>query len=170
LDSKRPQGVVIVAILMVINGIIFISGSVYAIYFVPILIQQIMDALNGNITSNPGNLTFNLGVNLTEGEQISPELASTITNTIMTVVMITAGIGIAIGIACFLLAWGLFIGKGWAWIITVILAIISIVFSIMGVGSGGYVNIINIVISGIILYYLYRPAVKSYFGRVKITK
>jgi hypothetical protein len=155
---------------MVINGIIFISGSVYAIYFVPILIQQIMDALNGNITSNPGNLTFNLGVNLTEGEQISPELASTITNTIMTVVMITAGIGIAIGIACFLLAWGLFIGKGWAWIITVILAIISIVFSIMGVGSGGYVNIINIVISGIILYYLYRPAVKSFFGRVKITK
>jgi hypothetical protein len=40
----------------------------------------------------------------------------------------------------------------------------------MGVGSGGYVNIINIVISGIILYYLYRPAVKSFFGRVKITK
>jgi hypothetical protein len=170
LDSKRPQGVVIVGILMVINGIIFIGGSVYAIYFVPILIQQIMDAFNQNITSNPRNLTFNLDVNLTEGEQISPELASTITNTIMTVVMITAGIGIAIGIACFLLAWGLFKGKGWAWIITVILAIISIIFSIMGVGSGGYLNIINIVISGIILYCLYRPAVKSFFGRVKITK
>jgi lysylphosphatidylglycerol synthetase-like protein (DUF2156 family) len=170
LDSKRPQGVVIVGILMVINGIIFIGGSVYAIYFVPILIQQIMDAFNQNITSNPRNLTFNLDVNLTEGEQISPELASTITNTIMTVVMITAGIGIAIGIACFLLAWGLFKGKGWAWIITVILAIISIIFSIMGVGSGGYLNIINIVISGIILYYLYRAAVKSFFGRVKITK
>ena len=170
MDSKRPQGVVIVAILMVINGIIFVGGSVYAIYFVPILIQQIMDAFNGNITSDLGNLTLNLGVNLTDGEQISPELASNITNMIMTVVMITAGIGIAIGIACFLLAWGLYKAKGWAWIITVILAIISIVFSILGVGSGGYVNIINIVISGIILYYLYRPAVKSYFGRVKITK
>jgi hypothetical protein len=88
----------------------------------------------------------------------------------MTVVWITAGIGIAIGSACFLLAWGLFKAKGWAWTITLILAIISIIFSILGVGSGGFVNIINIVISGIILYYLYRPAVKSFFGRVKIPK
>jgi hypothetical protein len=166
----RPQGVVIVAILMIINGIIFISGSVYAIYFVPILIQQVMDALTGNMTSEFGNLTFNLGVNITQGEQITPELATTITNTIMTVVWITAGIGIAIGIACFLLAWGLFKAKGWAWTITVILAIISIIFSIMGVGSGGFINIINIIISGVILYYLYRPAVKSFFGRVKIPK
>jgi hypothetical protein len=155
---------------MIINGIIFIGGSVYAIYFVPILIQQVMNALTGNMTSNFGNLTFDLGVNITRGERISPEMASTITNTIMTVVWITAGIGIAIGSACFLLAWGLFKAKGWAWTITLILAIISIIFSILGVGSGGFVNIINIVISGIILYYLYRPAVKSFFGRVKIPK
>jgi hypothetical protein len=155
---------------MIINGIIFIGGSVYAIYFVPILIQQVMNALTGNMTSNFGNLTLDLGVNITRGERISPEMASTITNTIMTVVWITAGIGIAIGSACFLLAWGLFKAKGWAWTITLILAIISIIFSILGVGSGGFVNIINIVISGIILYYLYRPAVKSFFGRVKIPK
>jgi hypothetical protein len=170
LDRGRPQGVVIVAILMIINGIIFIGSSVYAIYFVPILIQQVMNALTGNMTSNFGNLTFDLGVNITRGERISPEMATTITNTIMTVVWITAGIGIAIGIACLLLAWGLFKAKGWAWTITVILAIISIIFSILGVGSGGFINIINIVISGIILYYLYRPAVKSFFGRVKIPK
>jgi hypothetical protein len=155
---------------MIINGIIFIGSSVYAIYFVPILIQQVMNALTGNMTSNFGNLTFDLGVNITRGERISPEMATTITNTIMTVVWITAGIGIAIGIACLLLAWGLFKAKGWAWTITVILAIISIIFSILGVGSGGFINIINIVISGIILYYLYRPAVKSFFGRVKIPK
>jgi hypothetical protein len=155
---------------MIINGIIFIGGSVYAIYFVPILIQQVMNALTGNMTSNFGNLTLDLDVNITRGERISPEMASTITNTIMTVVWITAGIGIAIGSACFLLAWGLFKAKGWAWTITLILAIISIIFSILGVGSGGFVNIINIVISGIILYYLYRPAVKSFFGRVKIPK
>lgn len=170
MDRGRPQGVVIVAILMIINGIIFIGSSVYAIYFVPILIQQVMNALTGNMTSNFGNLTFDLGVNITRGERISPEMATTITNTIMTVVWITAGIGIAIGIACLLLAWGLFKAKGWAWTITVILAIISIIFSILGVGSGGFINIINIVISGIILYYLYRPAVKSFFGRVKIPK
>ena len=170
MERGRPQGVLIVAILMIINGIIFIGGSVYAIYFVPILIQQVMNALTGNMTSNFGNLTIDLGVNITQGERISPEIASSITNTIMTVVWITAGIGIAIGIACLLLAWGLYKAKGWAWTITVILAIISIIFSILGVGSGGFVNIINIVISGIILYYLYRPAVKSFFGRVKIPK
>ena len=64
------------------------------------------------------------------------------------------GIGIAIGavflalaIVSFVVAYGLLKGRGWAWTVTVILSIISII------------------ISGIILYYLYRPHVKAYFGK-----
>jgi hypothetical protein len=40
----------------------------------------------------------------------------------------------------------------------------------MALGGGGFVNIINIIIGGVIIYYLYRPTVKAYFGRVKIAK
>ena len=162
-STDRPQGVTIVAILMIINGIILIAGAIFTIYFVPILVDQITDTLTGN-------LTVNFGLNLTDSNEISPQLVASITDTIITIAMITAAIGIAIGIACFLLAWGLFRAKGWTWVITVILTIISIVFSFLAVGGGGIVNIINIIISGLILYYLYRPAVKAYFGRVKIPK
>jgi hypothetical protein len=69
---------------------------------VPILVGQISDTLTGNLSANLGNLT--LGLNLTEGEQISPQLIAAIINTITTIAMITAAIGIAIGIACFVLA------------------------------------------------------------------
>jgi hypothetical protein len=167
-STNRPQGVTIVVILMIINGVILIGAAVFTIYLVPILVGQISDTLTGNLSANLGNLT--LGLNLTEGEQISPQLIAAIINTITTIAMITAAIGIAIGIACFVLAWGLFRAKGWAWIITLILAIISVVFSIMALGGGGFVNIINIIIGGVIIYYLYRPTVKAYFGRVKIAK
>ncbi len=72
---------------------------------------------------------------------------------------------IIIGIANLVLAWGLFKGKGWAWIITVILAIISVILSIVSIASGGRTNIISLIISAVILYYMYRTEVKSYFGR-----
>jgi uncharacterized membrane protein YjjP (DUF1212 family) len=62
----------------------------------------------------------------------------------------------------------LFTAKYWAWLITVILAIITIIFSILSIGD--IVNITTLIISGAILYYMYRPYVKSYFGRVTIPK
>ena len=170
-NVKLPKCVTILGILMIINGALLIGGAVFTIYFVPILIGQITEIMEGNLTSNLGNLTVNFG-NLSDSEQIrSPQLVATITNTIATIAMVVSAIGIAIGITSFLLAWGLFRGNGWAWIITVILVIISIIFSVVALGSGGFVNIINIIISGIILYYLYRPTVKAYFGRgQKISK
>jgi hypothetical protein len=161
--TNRPHAVTIVAILMIINGIILIAGAVFTIYFVPILVDQITDTFTVN-------MTVSFGLNLTDGNELSPEVVASITDTIITIAMITAAIGIAIGIACLLLAWGLFMAKGWSWIVTVILAIISIVFGLMAVGGGGFVNIISIIISGLILYYLYRPTVKAYFGRVKIPR
>ncbi len=82
------------------------------------------------------------------------------------------GIGIAIGgvllaiaIASFIVAYGLLKGLGWAWTITVILSIISIVFNAISIATGNIAAIISIIISGIILYYLYRPHVKAYFGK-----
>jgi hypothetical protein len=155
MERKRPLGVTIVSVLMMVNGIILVRGGVWAAYFIPSLITP---QLTGNLS------------NFTDGSQLSPQLRTTITGAIVGVVMVTAGIAIALGIASFVLSWGLLKGKGWAWIITVILAIISLVFSIIGLASGSIPNIISIIINGVILYYMYRPEVKSYFGRVKIPK
>ncbi len=82
------------------------------------------------------------------------------------------GIGIAIGavllaiaIVSFVVAYGLLKGLGWAWTVTVILSIISIVLNVLSIAAGNLASIISIIISGIILYYLYRPHVKAYFGK-----
>jgi hypothetical protein len=82
------------------------------------------------------------------------------------------GFGIAIGavlvaiaIVSFIVAYGLLKGKGWAWTVTVILSIISIVLNAISIATGNIGGIVSIIISGIILYYLYRPHVKAYFGK-----
>ena len=151
----RPLGVTIVSILMIVNGIILVGGGVWAAYFIPNLITH---QLTGNLS------------NITDGNQLAPQLSTSITSAIVSVVMVTAGIAMAIGIASFVLSWGLLKGKGWSWIITMILSIISVVFGIIGLASGGIPNIFSIIINGIILYYMYKPEVKSYFGRIKIPK
>jgi hypothetical protein len=82
------------------------------------------------------------------------------------------GFGIAIGavlvaiaIVSFIVAYGLLKGKGWAWTVTVILSIISIVLNAISIATGNIGGIVSIIISGIIIYYLYRPHVKAYFGK-----
>jgi hypothetical protein len=80
--------------------------------------------------------------------------------------------GIAIGgaflaqaIVLFVAAYGLLKGFGWAWTVTVILSIISIAVNAIIIALGGTSPIINIIISGIILYYLYIPYVKDYYRK-----
>ena len=60
-------------------------------------------------------------------------------------------------------------GIVWAWILTVVLSIISIVLNAISLATGNLGGIVSIIISGIILYYLYRPHVKAYFGKVTRT-
>ena len=66
---------------------------------------------------------------------------------------------IGLGVASFVMAFGLLKGKPWAWTITLVLTIINLAFEIISF------NIIGLIISGIILYYLFRPHVKAYFGK-----
>jgi hypothetical protein len=72
---------------------------------------------------------------------------------------------IAIGIISFIVAYGLLKGMRWAWTLTVVISIISIVLNAISIATGNIGGIVSIIISGIILYYLYRPHVKVYFGK-----
>ena len=75
------------------------------------------------------------------------------------------GILIAVGAVSFVVAYGLLKGRRWAWTLTVVVSIISIVMTIFTIIWLGLCGIINAIVSGIILYYLYRPHVKAYFGK-----
>jgi len=72
---------------------------------------------------------------------------------------VISGVLIVIGIVSFVMAWGLLAGKSWAWTITLILTIISVIFDLASF------NVFGLIIEAIILYYLFRPHVKAYFGK-----
>lgn len=78
-----------------------------------------------------------------------------------------------LGIAYLVVSYGLLKGKRWAWAITIIVTIIGLIIQVIsaiitgsitssvmyGLGS----HIIGIIISGIIIFYMFRPHVKAFF-------
>lgn len=72
---------------------------------------------------------------------------------------------IILGIVSFIVAYGMLKGMGWAWSVTVVLSIVVIVLNAVSIATGNFGGIVNIIISVIIVYYLYRPHVKSFFGK-----
>lgn len=72
---------------------------------------------------------------------------------------IVSGTMVAMGVVAFVLAWGLLKGKSWAWTVTLIFTILNVIISIPSM------NPISLAINFVILYYLYRPHVKAYFGK-----
>ena len=115
MEKSRPSAIRIITILALANGIILLVGGVITIYFVPTI-----------ITSQLSNFS-----NLTDANQLNPQIRSGITSTIISVIYIIASVSVVLGAAWFGLAWGLFTAKYWAWLITVILAIITSIFSIL---------------------------------------
>jgi len=72
-----------------------------------------------------------------------------------------SAIYISLGVLEFITAWGLLRGKGWAWSLAVTLSLIWIVLCLLWIRSS-YVIIAG---AAIIIYYLYRPHVKAFFGK-----
>jgi len=83
-------------------------------------------------------------------------------------VLLVVGIGVillVLGIAYLVMAYGLWKGRGWAWTITLILSVIGIIVAIASLVAGNVSAIISIIIHAVVIYYLYRPNVKAFFGK-----
>jgi hypothetical protein len=139
--KSRPTGVTIIAILNIIGGIIMLIGGLFLI--------------------TAGALIPSLPPSAFEDSDLSGIPISLLGGGAIAVGAFT----IALGIVSFVVAYGLMKGLGWAWTVTVILSIISIVSNAISIASGNFGGIVSIIISGVILYYLYRPHVKVYFGK-----
>jgi len=81
------------------------------------------------------------------------------------------GLGAALGVTAFiigiidlLLGIGCFKAWSWVWIVGVIFSAISILIGIVSLFTTGFSALLGIVIAAIILYYLFQPQVKAYFG------
>jgi uncharacterized membrane protein (DUF2068 family) len=150
--KSRPTGVTIIAILNVIGGIIMLFFGLAFVALgtiIPFVPQSELQQQQQNLTAGDIDLS-----------QVPPSLISG-------AIVAVGGVLVAIGIFSFVVAYGLLKGKRWAWTLTIILSIIIIVVAAISIATTGNIfSIISIVISGIVLYYLYRPHVKAYFGKV----
>jgi hypothetical protein len=146
--KSRPTGVTIIAILNVIGGIIMLVSGILLVAvgaFVPLIPPSAMQGSEMDLSGIPPAL---LGGGL----------------------IAIGGVITALGIISFIVAYGLLKGLLWAWTLTVVLSIISIALNAISIATANFGGIISIIISGIILYYLYRPHVKSYFGKASAAK
>jgi uncharacterized membrane protein HdeD (DUF308 family) len=152
-QKHRPLGITIIAILTIIDGIAFLASGIAAVTVAPFLFG--VDINNNNVP--PATGTSTLG-------------SVTIPDTLLVGMSIVTGAAILIlGIAYFVMAYGLLKAKGWAWTITVVLSCIGIALGFVSIVTGHIGSIFSVVINGLILYYIYRPNVKSFFGKTTAT-
>jgi hypothetical protein len=171
---KRPIGVTIIAILTIIGGILLCFGGISVLtlgaFFASVPLSDIISEQ--------------------QQQQLQPEIQNeaelqALTQFLSGIGIVIGTIVLAVGVGYLVVSYGLLKGKGWAWTVTVILTIIAIVIQIISVVSTSMLNasfasdmnvlvsgiishIVGLAINGVILYYLYRPHVKAYFGKSKL--
>jgi hypothetical protein len=146
----RPTGVIVAAILNIIGGIIMLiigPPLAFAGTIIPFVLQSTPEQQQQNMTS--GDVDFS---------QIPPSLLGA-------GILVLGWILMAIGVLSFIVAYGLLKARSSAWKLTAMLSIISIAVNAISIATGNTAAVVNIIISGIILYYLYRPHVRAYFGK-----
>lgn len=164
--QRRPTGVTIIAVLTIVGGIlIFIGGASLIALWVLISVA-------------PGNLPLTTN---------TIDTSHSITQFFGTFSAVMGCAFLAMGIGYLTIFYGLLKGKEWAWLVTIVLLIIGIVIQIVSTTSGGVFNasvinrdeinnrsiiseitisIIGIAINVLIIYYLFRPHVRAYFGKI----
>jgi uncharacterized membrane protein (DUF2068 family) len=84
-------------------------------------------------------------------------------------ILVLFGIGVVLvplGIAYFVMCYGLWKGKRWAWNLTLILSVIGIILSIASIAVGdGRGALIHIILNALAIYYLFGRNVKEFFGK-----
>ena len=157
--KNRPIGVTILAILAIISGILLLISGL---------------ALMGSGALISFTSTTSISNDSNGFQSVGPFIG---------MILLVTGIALLIiGIGYLVVSYGLLKGKKWAWKVTIVLTILSIAVQVISgitnsiltisitnessaVAAGLMGQIIGIAINLVILYYLYRPHVKAFFGK-----
>jgi hypothetical protein len=178
---KRPIGVTIIAILTIIGGIILTFGGISLLAFGAFFTSVPIDVFISEQMQQQQQ-QLQLQQQLDQQELQSAAELQALAQFLGGVGVAIGAIVLAVGVGYLIVSYGLLKGKGWAWIITVILTIIAIAVQIVSGITASMFNasfiddtnsfvtgiiaqIVGIAINGVILYYLYRPNVKAFFGK-----
>jgi uncharacterized membrane protein HdeD (DUF308 family) len=154
-QKHRPLGITIIAILTILDGIAFLASGIAAVTVAPFLFGVTINNDNNNVPPVTGTSTIG---------------SVTLPDTLLVMMsVVTGAVILALGIAYFVMTYGLLKGKGWAWTVTVVLCCIGIALGLVSVVNEHLDGIFNILINAFIFYYIYRPYVKSFFGKTTTT-
>ncbi len=78
------------------------------------------------------------------------------------VLVILGLIALFLGLLSFFVAYGLWNGRAWAWTLAILFSLLGIIMGILSLPGG----ILNILIGIVVIYYLTRPHVKAFFGKL----
>jgi anaerobic C4-dicarboxylate transporter len=186
---KRPIGVTIIAILTIIGGILLTFGGISLVTFGAFFSSVPIDVFVSEQMQQQQQQQQQEQLQLQQPQQQQQQQELQNAAELQALARFLGGVGIAIGaivlavgIGYLVVSYGLLKGKGWAWMVTVILTIIAIAVQIVSGITASMFNasfiddtnsfvtgiiaqIVGIAINGVILYYLYRPNVKAFFGR-----
>ena len=75
-------------------------------------------------------------------------------------------IAVLISLLYFAIAYGVWKGRTWSWMLGVVVSIVVLVLSVFGLSGGvSLSSIISLALPIIVLYFLWQPDVKRYLGR-----
>jgi hypothetical protein len=145
MQRKRPSGVTPIGVLDIAGDSSFIIGGIVLFIGIPTLANNSQE--------------YGIEPNSFAWQLLKSSLGYAIASGLTALGIANAGASI-----------GLLMGKNWAWNLTMVLAFISaavdIIIVILDANVSSLISaIIGCIIDGIILYYLCRPNVQSYFGR-----
>ncbi len=72
-----------------------------------------------------------------------------------------------LGVTSLFTAYGLYKGKNWSWKLLLVLSGFGAAGYLLNVVNGQFISIIGVIYNSVIIYYMYRPHVKRYYGITK---
>jgi predicted membrane protein DUF2127 len=179
-SQERPFGVTIIAVLAIIDGVLLVFGGLsflaFGTFFATVPIENIV------INQQQPELQLQQQQQQQLQEVQNAAELQALTQFFASIGIVIGGIVLAVGIGYLVVSYGLLKGKGWAWTITVVLSIIAIIVQIISAittanvllsydinasWAGTISHIIGIAINGVIIYYLFRSHVKTFFGKTR---
>jgi hypothetical protein len=72
---------------------------------------------------------------------------------------------LVLGTASIVVSFGLYKGKGWSWTLLLILSGFGAAGYLLNIVNGQTFSVVGLVINAIIIYYLYKPQIRKFFGK-----
>ena len=144
----RPEGLTILGALAILAGIAgLVAGG--ALLLASLEVGTITSSLKDFLTS-----------------QGYPQLVSYVTTSNVATILATLGaFSILVGLFWFAEGVGVLSGKGWAWNVGIAILVLSVINSVIQIVFGNYFSFISLGINLLVIRYLMKSSVRSFFGK-----